>query len=87
MSARDNSAAAWLAALYADPSDAGYQAEEPRTPTVEELHAALLFALEADNEDTAVAIATEIRRLAGELLKTTTAGQLFGSKAGIWRLH
>jgi hypothetical protein len=80
-------AAAWLAALYADPTDPAYQTEEPWTPTVQELEESLLLALEQGDNDMAVVVATELRRLRGEPPRQTTAGQLYGSKAGVWRLH
>ena len=77
--------AAYLAALYADQTD--IDVSERWTPTLEQLHEALVAALMNDQHEGADAIAAEIRRLLGEPVRHTTEGQLFGSKAGIWRLH
>ncbi|NUZ06741.1 hypothetical protein [Piscinibacter koreensis] len=77
--------AGMLAALYADP-------EQPQLelatfiPGLQDLAEALVTAHEAGRVDSARAIAAEIERVTGRYHEAPPA-VIFGSRAGLWRLH
>ena len=76
-----------VANLYGDEADPEFSSEQRWVATVADLEDSLLVALAGANHEVAEVIATEIRRLRGLPLQSTTPGQLYGSKAGLWRLH
>lgn len=76
-----------VANLYGDDSDPEFSAAEPWVATVSELEDSLRVALAGRDHEVANVIATEIRRLRGLPMQPTTPGHLYGSKAGLWRLH
>ncbi len=85
IAADSGTVAGLLAALYADPEHP--QAKHLQiVPSVAGLQAAFHVALDTGEIDAACAIATELSRIDGEDPGANPA-TLFGSKAGLWRLH
>lgn len=72
-----------LAALYADPSDAAFAASGIEPPTLRDLTASMLRALDCGDRDTAEALSYEVARI---VLGGRDEPLLRGS-SGLWRVH
>lgn len=83
----EGTVAGHLAVLYGDQTDPEFVTQDPWVPTLEQLEESHFAALCEGADEAAVAIATEIRRVRGEGFREAAVGELFGSKAGLWRLQ
>ena len=79
-------AAGLLAALYADPSDLLFQAQDPVVPSLPDLWVAYLGCVGRNQIDAAHAVYAEICRLSGQSNPYLDA-IVHGNATGLWRVH
>lgn len=75
-----------IANLYRDPIDVSEAEGDLPVPTLDQLETTLIWALRDGEDDLAILLAAEIRRLSASRDARLEA-VLVGNCAGIWRLH
>ena len=81
------SVAGYLAALYGDADDIAFTASGITPLTVDELRDSYAIAVNLNEVDAASALFFEICRLTGAVQTTHYQAIVYGSSAGLWRVH